>query len=150
MSRASCIAALMKENIELDRAQLDGVADFIEGTIESAKTRNLDVFSEVQKAIDDYVDSLDGLVNVVKKNEALNFQARNQIQTYVGEHWADSPAEGLRTLLTGVQADRPGAKDAVSVLQAQLADKYIGDMRSRLETPGPDGRKPLDYVKPTQ
>lgn len=149
MSRASCLAALRAEGIELDKFQLEGVADTIEATIQNAKRDGRSTYDAVQEAIDGYVDSLSELADVLKRNEALNFEARARIKDYILTYWSDAPAEGMRTLLTGVQANRVGAKDAVAVLQQQLADKYIGNLVSRMEVVGPDGRKPADYIKPS-
>lgn len=148
MSRASCISALAAEGIELDKQQLDGVASYIEQVIRDANERGDNVFDAVQKSIDDFIDGLAEVANVVKRNAALNYEARSRMEGYVQEHWDDAPAEGMRTLLTGVQADRPGAKAAVAVVQNQLADKYIGGLVSRLEAVGKDGSSPMDYVKP--
>lgn len=148
MSRAACIKALADEGIELDSEQLDWIGDRVEAIIADAKDSGKNTFDAIQKAVDDYVDELDEVVNVIKKNAALNFEARARMKGYVNEHWAEAPAEGLRTMLTGVQVDRVGAKDAVAVLQSQLADKYIGSLVSRLEKTGSDGSAPMDYVRP--
>lgn len=148
MSRASCIAALNKENIELDKTQLDAIADTVEATINNANEQGNNVFDAVQKSLDEWADASEALINVVKRNEHLNFVARTNMESYINTHWADRPEEGFRTLITGVQTNRPGAKDSVAVLQQQIADRYIGAMNSELNIVMPDGTKPLDYVKP--
>jgi hypothetical protein len=115
VSRASCIAALQAEGIELDDAQLNAIADTVESTIDSANARGADVFEAVQKSLDDWAEQTEAFITVAEKNAHLNFVAQTNLENYIDEHWSDAPWDGLRTVLTGVQANRVGAKNAVSV-----------------------------------
>jgi len=144
----SCALALKQANIELNDDEIKILASRFEGIMERARDKGQDVGLELHKAAKEMADQAEALKAAMKRNQHMNFEATIRIHEYVTTHWADDPATGFHTLLTGVVRDRPGAKDAVAVMQQSLAEKYTGIMMSELETVGPDGRKPLDFVKP--
>ena len=141
MSRTECLAEVKKNYHGLTEQEFSELKDRVEVMLTQDP-------EGIQTSLKDSADAAEQMKAVVKRNHHLNFVAKNKIRSYLKEHWADHPEEGIRTLLTGVQADRPGAKDAVAVLQASLADTYIGTMLSELNMPASDGRKPMDHVKP--
>lgn len=143
----TCIAALDEQGIKVDVKLSRAVAERINGVIENAGNRNVDIGEAIKIDMEEFGVQVADMRNAVKRNASLNAEARMTMRSYIDTHWADDPAEGMRTMLTGVMINRPGAKDAVSVLQAQIFDTFYGGMVSRLSTPV-DGKAPLDYVKP--
>jgi len=144
----SCKLALEQEGIEMSEGDLKLIANRLEAVMERARDKNVDVRVALDTAVKDMADRTEALKAAMKRNEHLNFEARGRISAYINEHWSDNPAEGFHTLLTGVTYNRVGAKDAVAVLQQNLAERYLGIMMSELETKGSDGRTPMEFVKP--
>jgi len=143
----ACVVQLTESGEKVDEKITRAVKAQIDLAIEHAEANNLDVGSAVREHLNEVGEQLAEAKVVMNRNQALNFEARTSMRTYLDEHWSDDYAEGLSTLLTGVQINRPGAKDAASVLQAQTFDHLFGGAMSRLNVPV-DGITPLSHVQP--
>ena len=73
---------------------------------------------------------------IVKRNEAINLAARNNLLTYVKTQWGDRLVDGLEARLVGVQRARPGARRSIAAEQRALRGQYLGGLTTDLEKQG--------------
>ena len=73
---------------------------------------------------------------IVKRNEAINLAARNNLLTYVKEQWGDRLIDGLEARLVGVQRARTGARQSIAAEQRATRSQYLGGLITGLRKAG--------------
>jgi hypothetical protein len=88
------------------------------------------------KAADELGQHLKAAAAIERRNAALNLKRLNEAVTFIKNSFADNPALGLRTILTGSQRLRVGARRSVAAEQEQLRGHYLGGLLADLERSG--------------
>lgn len=137
MSALDCINAA--EKAAAGRLNLDQITEAIEVLQERQKQlMAVDASLSMEDAALKAADELgrEAMEAAAYKKRAAAINARRRIETlqWMRNNWADQPVLGAESFLVGTNlAGRGGARNSVSVHQAQLADSYIGGFLSELE-----------------
>ncbi len=143
MSVSACIKSLSKQGIDIGKSDAKIIAKDIETIGDYAKAENIPMEEAVEISLQARKKELALAKAAMKRNQLLNFEATKRMTTFLDTHYSDDIAMGIQVLFTGAQVNRTGSKNAVSVKQAALSDRYLSTYMQLLEE-----ANLLDYVKP--
>ena len=133
MSVSSCISALGKQGVEIGNAEAKLISDDVDAIKDYADKENIPLSEAVEISIQSRRKDAAIAKAAMKRNQLLNFEAMASVKSFINENYADDPAMGIQVLLTGSQVDRKGAKNAISVKQDSLADRYLSTLMQMLQ-----------------
>lgn len=140
---ARCISALSDQGVEITPAEAKLLQDDIEYVGNYAEREGIPLEEAVEISVQSRRADIKKAKAVMERNQLLNFEAYSKAKSFIDANYADDPAMGIQVLLTGSQVNRKGSKNAVSVSQAALADRYLSTLMQLL-----NDADVFDYAKP--
>lgn len=135
----NCLEAITKaagrELTEAETKQLSRELDRRARAIRATDTA-LSLEDAALKAADELGKSVTLAAAIEKRNAAINLKRRSAALGFIRESFAADPALGLRSLLTGTQRSRLGARRSAAAEQEQLRGYYLSGLLADLERTG--------------
>lgn len=134
-----CLEAVTKAaGRELSKAEIKDLSAELEKRTKAkqADTTALSYEEAALAAADELGAHVAAAAAIERRNAAINFKRQVDARTFIKNSFADNPALGLRSILTGTQRLRVGARRSVAAEQEQLRGKYIGGLIADLEKGG--------------
>lgn len=134
-----CLEAVTKAaGRELTQAEIKSLSKELEKRTQAAQSANSALSHEdaALQAADSLGKDAQLAAAIEKRNAFINLRRRTEGLAFVKQSFADNPAEGLRSLLTGSQRARVGARRSVASEQEQLRGYYLSGLLADIEKTG--------------